>query len=334
MTARFRTLAWVVGIGLFVSYAYFYQAGGWNQNSRFALDRAILERHTLQIDAYRLHTNDIAVWDGHYYSDKAPGASLLALAPVAVARLVARAVGVVPETFPGIAWTSYVATVATSGVFTMLAALSVLWLCLQWGYSPGAAVFAATAYAVATPAWCFATLFIGHGLTAGCLMLAFAAAMGLNQDGLVRRNQLAWAVGLAGGWAVVSEFPAAVPVGFITALAWLNARDAHRAPLVPVLARIVIGGGLAALVLMGYHYAAFGSPFHLGYASEQGFEQLHEGFFGITVPRWWRMREILLGRYRGLLPLAPLIALTPIGLAVLAVSPVRRRAAIVAGATA
>jgi hypothetical protein len=175
---------------------------------------------------------------------------------------------------------------------------------------------------------------MGHGLTAGCLMLAFAAAMGLNQAGLARRNQLAWLVGLAGGCAVVSEFPAAVPVGFITALAWLNASDARRTPLVPVLARIVIGGGLAALVLMGYHYAAFGSPFHLGYASEQGFEQLHEGFFGITVPRWWRIREILLGRYRGLLPLAPLVALTPIGLGMLAAAPSRRRAVIVAAATA
>ena len=51
-----------MGAALFVSYAYFYEAGGWNQNSRFALIRAILERHTLQIDAYQLHTGDRALW--------------------------------------------------------------------------------------------------------------------------------------------------------------------------------------------------------------------------------------------------------------------------------
>ena len=62
-----------------MSYAYFYQGGGWNQNSRFALVRAMTERDTLQIDAYREATGDRAVWNGHYYSDKAPGASLLAL---------------------------------------------------------------------------------------------------------------------------------------------------------------------------------------------------------------------------------------------------------------
>ena len=104
------------------SYAYFYQAGGWNQNSRFALVRAILERHTLQIDAYQLHTGDRAIWRGHYYSDKAPGASLLAVAPVEAARIISRAANVDPGSFPGIAFTSYIATVATSGAFTVIAA--------------------------------------------------------------------------------------------------------------------------------------------------------------------------------------------------------------------
>ena len=55
-----RRTAWVLGLALFASYAYFYQGGGWNQNSRFALVRAIIERHTLQIDAYQLHTGDRA----------------------------------------------------------------------------------------------------------------------------------------------------------------------------------------------------------------------------------------------------------------------------------
>src|SRR4029077_17301606 len=148
-----RRSAMVLGVALFISYAYFYQAGGWNQNSRFALVRAIIERHTLQIDAYALHTGDRALWEDHYYSDKAPGASLLALAPVAVARGMARLVHVDPESFPGIAWTSYVATVVTSGLFTLIAALVVMQLALRWGCSRGAALFAATAYGIASPAW-------------------------------------------------------------------------------------------------------------------------------------------------------------------------------------
>ena len=57
---------------LFVSYAYFYAGGGWNQNSRFDLIRAIIEQGTLRIDAYHENTRDKAFFRGHYYSDKAP----------------------------------------------------------------------------------------------------------------------------------------------------------------------------------------------------------------------------------------------------------------------
>src|SRR5207249_2855642 len=93
----FTRNAKIVALALFVSYAYFYQAGGWNQNSRFALVRAILERHTVRIDDYSAHTGDRALWHGHYYSDKAPGTSFVALMPAAVARGLSRAAGVDPE---------------------------------------------------------------------------------------------------------------------------------------------------------------------------------------------------------------------------------------------
>jgi hypothetical protein len=60
MTRRQARIATVLGVALLVSYAYFYEAGGWNQNSRFAMIRAVLERHTLQIDAYQLHNGERA----------------------------------------------------------------------------------------------------------------------------------------------------------------------------------------------------------------------------------------------------------------------------------
>ena len=82
---------------LFVSYAYFYQAGGWNQNSRFDLVRAITNEHTLNIDPFKLSTCDKAFFEGHYYSDKAPGLALTAVPLVAVVRPVMRAFGGDPE---------------------------------------------------------------------------------------------------------------------------------------------------------------------------------------------------------------------------------------------
>ena len=41
-------------------YVYFYQAGGWNQNSRFDLVRALVEQHSSSIDTFHGNTGDKA----------------------------------------------------------------------------------------------------------------------------------------------------------------------------------------------------------------------------------------------------------------------------------
>jgi hypothetical protein len=70
------------------AFAYFYQAGSWNSTTRFDLVRAIVERHTLSIDAYHMNTGDKALRDGRYYCDKAPGISLLCAPSYAVVHLI------------------------------------------------------------------------------------------------------------------------------------------------------------------------------------------------------------------------------------------------------
>ena len=331
-----RRIAWILGAAFFISYAYFYQAGGWGENSRFAMIRAILERHTVQIDDYSLHTGDLAIWNGHFYTDKAPGASLLALIPVALARGIDRLVGVDPQGYPGLAWTSYVAAVSTSGIFTVVAALSIFWLGRRWGYSRGASCFAATAYGVATPAWCYATLFMGHAPAAGCLALGFAAAWATGDPANQRPLRSAWIVGLACGWAVLTEFPSAVPVLFITGLSLSSARAARPQDWPQIVGRVLAGGAIVAALLLAYNVVSFGSPFRFGYLNEADprYYHMREGFFGIALPRVHVLGELLFGRYRGLLPIAPLIAVTPIGLLILGRTDSGYRAAWTAAAIA
>src|ERR1700751_4693414 len=92
-----RKTAALLGLVIFFSFIYFYEGGGWNQNSRFDLLRAIVERHTLQIDAYHENTQDKAHFRGHYYSDKAPGLVFLAVPFALAARPALRMLGVDPE---------------------------------------------------------------------------------------------------------------------------------------------------------------------------------------------------------------------------------------------
>src|SRR5919197_3737405 len=102
----------LIGLVVFISYAYFYQAGGWNQNSRFDLVRAILEQHTLRIDSYHSNTEDKALFQGHYYSDKAPGVVLLGVpAVMAVRTFLRRWAGLDPLSPRGLVAESYLVTV-------------------------------------------------------------------------------------------------------------------------------------------------------------------------------------------------------------------------------
>ena len=50
------------------------------------LTYALVDRGTLSIDGLDDQTRDIACYRGHYYSDKTPGFSLLAVAPYSSAK--------------------------------------------------------------------------------------------------------------------------------------------------------------------------------------------------------------------------------------------------------
>lgn len=68
-------------IFFFVTYSLFVHWVGWNEYSRFDLTRAIVDEGRFEIDNYHNNTGDSSYYQGHYYSDKPPGLSMLA-APV------------------------------------------------------------------------------------------------------------------------------------------------------------------------------------------------------------------------------------------------------------
>jgi hypothetical protein len=300
----------VLAVVLLASYAYFYQAGGWNQNSRFDLVRAISERGSVRIVDYDQITGDKAVFDGHVYSDKAPGQALTAVPAVAVARLFGAGFD-----DNSIALLAYLATVCAAGLPTVAAALCLLQTARRLGATPGGAAFAAVAYGLSTPAWVYATLLWGNALAAGCLMAAFLAAVALRTPAdAARDRRLALAVGAASGWAVVAEYPAAPAGCILAALALVHAGSRR---FRQVLGWVVLGALVPALILAVYNATAFGSPVHISYQNVEGFSGMQEGVLGLTTPKRTVLQELLFGSFRGLLPLAPVLVAAPLGLVLL-----------------
>jgi hypothetical protein len=335
--AHVRSRAFLIAAVTFISYAYFYEGGGWNQNSRFDLVRAIIQQHTLRIDEYHENTQDKAFYQGHYYSDKAPGVALLAV-PVALAsRPVLRSVGVDPESPRGLVAISYFATICTVALPMAAACAGLFLIALRLGGSAPAATFAACAMGLATPMWAYATLFFGHAPAGACLLFTFAAALQLLRSQTAAQD-LGWSTvaGLAAGWATVTEYPAApaslILAIFALALVWKDGWPRRWR----VAAGIAAGTLPCVAVLLIYQWIAFGSAFHPSYSyyPAGSFPWMKRGYLGLTYPHIDVALKILFSCRRGLLFAGPVIFAAPFGLRWLWKQRASRAAAVAASAVA
>ncbi|MEI7894363.1 MAG: hypothetical protein WCI05_14810, partial [Myxococcales bacterium] len=240
----------------FLSFAYFVQGGGPNENSRYNLTRAIVEHRTLSIEAFHNNTFDKANVGDSHYSDKAPGLSFAAVPAHAMYYVLRR------EPWDAIAERNgmYVATLATVSLLSAAAAAAMYLLLRHLRASMVGALFAVTAWSLGSHALAYSTLFMGHQFVASCLLLAFSLIVcraDVSPTHPWGRWMLAAAGGLA-GWAAISEYPAALIAAALFLYALLRIHWRSTIPFV-----------LAALVPLGlfasYNTVCFGSPMSLSY---------------------------------------------------------------------
>jgi hypothetical protein len=291
---------------------------GWPDVSRLALTQSIALDGTLTIDRYQAETGDKSFYGGHWYSDKAPGVSLLAV-PTFEAM---RATGLAEEDDEqnGI-WRSrgllQAARLLTGGLAYLVCVLLVGRA--TEGFRPGTGLVSAATFGLATMAMPLAATTLGH-LAAGAL--AFSAFL------LARRGHAAPA-GASAAAAVLFDYPAALAAVIVAAYALWRFRS------VRFLGRLVLGAVLPLLALAAYDTAAFGSPTHVSYRYVAGSfaEQQHEGVYGIRLPRLGALWEVLAGD-RGLITFSPVLLLAAAGLVLLWRRGFRGEAAACAAVTA
>ena len=294
------------------AYAYFFQGGGWNQNSRFNLVRSIVEEHTIVVDDYVHNTGDIAMRDGHYYCDKAPGVSILALPVYAAVHPFAG--GERPRGRLVNAG-AYLATVWAVSLPSALAVVMLYRLALTIGASPAAAAAVALAYAFGTLALPYSTLFYGHQLAAAALIIAFGLLARARHEAIPYGPQRLFAAGLLLGAGVTIEYPGALGLVAVGLYAAAVVRPWPR------LLWLVAGAAVPGLALAGYHTAAWGGPFLLpGHFSNDPPRQ-RGAFMGITWPSADLAGKILFSRARGLFRHAPWLTLWLPGVILLARRP-------------
>jgi hypothetical protein len=295
---------------LFLTFAYFYQGGFDNINSRFDSSLSMAFRGSLAIDAFQANTVDKILHQGHYYSAKAPGAALLAL-PVA---LFFAAISDF-ETFFRSPWMPdlalYLATLLSVSLLSALSAVCFrrLLLLLNPALTLRQSVVFTLATYVGTLLLPYSTLMFGHSLAASFLVIATYLAFEQSLAEKPQRKRLALSA-VCFGSAVLCEYPAvllAVPLAAVIVWQSKNRRAALS----------VIHFALVPTVLLFItNTIAFGSPFALGQGMLVGTltQGMDPGMFGLGWPSAGAALQLLFGAYRGLFFYCPVLLLALSGL--------------------
>lgn len=282
-----------------------------NTTSRYLLLSAIIDHGTLSIDDYKTITIDKSEWDGHYYSNKAPGASFLG-APV---YWMMRNLTSLKESTPMTWLEKYIIRVITTTLLFALLGVVMYRLAQFCGAAPRQALLMVVAYGFGTIALLHATMFSGHQIAASLSFFSFALLVRASSDERtsVTKN-LGYGVlaGLLAGFAVITDFTAVV-ISICLASYVMASRSNRR-----LKAGFIFGACICAFILSAYNMACFGNPFSFSY-EHQVFEVFRkgaaQGFCGISVPKMEAIVNLLFFPARGVFFIMPVLLLSFWGIA-------------------
>ena len=296
------------------SHGYFYAGTAWNQVARYNTIYSLVnpdtpDYGTFRINYYNAHpprgvgTGDWARYQGNYYSNKAPGASILGAAVYFVLFHGQRALGIDPMRPIWIAINEYSINLFVSVLWTALASV-VLFRFLQERYQ-----FSATNALLTTLVFDFCTLifpfdtgFWGHTTAAAMILIGYYH---------LEQSQRVMLAGLLLGLAVFVEYMVAISLALAAAyLAAVPGRRIH-------LFRLVAGATPATAALLIYHKICFGSFFTTGASLSDTLRQIQPGraiaFGQFETFQWEVFWKLLFSLERGIFIYMPVLLLAFLG---------------------
>lgn len=301
---------------LLATFGYFEHNPESNGNSRLGLVYAVVEEGRLVIDSFhnrrQTSTGDKALRDGHYYSDKAPGSSLLGIAVYGPIYAGMRALDIAPDRVV-LRW---ILTVLVIGVPSALAGSLLYLLALRVTDDRFPAFLATAGIFLGTMCFPYSALYYGHQLAGALLFAAFFLVHRGRSGGRVASVPFGVALGLLLGLALITENTVAVivaPIGLYYLFVLHGQPPGRRAA---ALAACAVAGLLPIAVLLAYNHACFGSPFANGYtfhANRYFRESMSRGLMGIGVPDPKVLFYITMHPSTGILWHSPVLLMVPAG---------------------
>jgi hypothetical protein len=292
------------------AFPYFDQLRSANEMPRILMTQQMVDRHTFRLDerlgemGSRLDLSRGP--DGHWYPNKAPGASFLAVPAYAICKMLGF------TSLRACTW-AFRATAVTLPALLFLP----FFYKLTRRFSPheSARRTSLAAYALASPALPYGILFFSHQPAAVAAGSCFIASVATVRQDARRPVLTALLAGFFAGCAIMMDYQASLSVAvvglYVLVFAWRRVRT---------LGLVLLGTVPPALALAAYHTACFGSPIKTGYNFSVD-TVTREGFMGIVGPSATSLWSTLFLPANGILVLAPWVLLAIVG----AVAIVRNR---------
>ena len=274
-----------------------------NELSRIEAVVAWVETGTFSIDGVipRLGDSmDKSVWNGRFYSNKAPGLIFAAIPIYRALRIF------LPQPRTAFSTPFVLVRLATVSLVSLVALARLLRRLDRSGEAARAAPLIAFAAAFGTPLLYYARSLFSHAWTASLLFLAWDAVRASEERRGRRAAALLAAAGLLAGWAAISEYTAAPVAAALMIRAAVGAREARGR----TLALFAAGAAPALLLLAVYDASCFGSPFRLSSACEAypAYADLAKrSFFGVGTPSPTAAWGTLFSSRRGAMLFSPFL---------------------------
>lgn len=295
---RWVLLGCITFASLYV-FPYYPLINNPNENVRLQMTAAIVDDGTYRIDEVRRRwgwTNDAAVYEGRYYSVKAPGTSLLGVPVYWAYRTGCDLVGAELDRVVALWLARVFASIVPFLIF--------LWWFRKWldgRVEPLAADVATVAIGLGSMLLGYALLFVSHTTSA---LVAFGSFMILHRrPGAPGMGPLpALAAGALAGAVTLFEYPGAIATGVLGLYALVAIKPRRNVVF------FVLGVVLALLPLLHFQWAAFGHPLRPGhvFVENPSFRDIHhQGVYGANRFHWDAAYTLLFDRASGLFPLFP-----------------------------
>lgn len=295
----------------FITYGYFFQGGGWNQNSRVCLIRAILHHHTFAIDQYKedsknpyfefVNTGDWSYYKGHYYTNKSPGLSFMTVVPFGIAEYFLNYI-YPSDTEKRVHISAYISTLCTTVLLSTLLCLLLFYVCSHFLRFDGISCLTlALFFGFGTLVFSYSTTFYGHLPAAFFSFLSFVLAIHIKCDDSRGKKSMALFSGFSAAVAVLVEPSTVITLGCIIVYL-VSFKEGRRC--VPFYLMGCIPPGILQCF---YNTLCFGGPLSssYNYANDAVMVKVNGKLFGLPHPQ--EFIQLLFLPYRGLFVSSPVL---------------------------